>query len=220
MVVLQLRQMNVPPGQRVEFVDVPWSEFEAMLLELGDRRSSRIAYSHGTLEIMTPSPEHEVCKELIGDMAKILFDELDIENECFGSTTFKRQTMSSGVEPDNCFYWRSPEAMIGKDRINLNSDPPPDLAIEIDVTSKTRLDAYEALEVLELWRYENSQLRIDMLQDGQYVQASSSLAFPSIPIIKGISQYLCQSRTNSRHKVLRGFRQWVREQIVSNGDRP
>ncbi|MEM9213677.1 MAG: hypothetical protein AAGD25_04960 [Cyanobacteria bacterium P01_F01_bin.150] len=91
MVTLQLHQINVPPGQRVEFSDVPWSKFEAMLTELGDCRSSRIAYSHSTLEIMTPSPEHEVSKELIGDMAKILFDELDIDNECFGSTTFKRR---------------------------------------------------------------------------------------------------------------------------------
>ena len=84
MVTLQLRQINVPPDPRVEFSDVPWSEFEAMLVELGGHRSNRIAYSQGTLEIMTPSPEHEVRKELIGDMAKILFDELDgdFDNGC------------------------------------------------------------------------------------------------------------------------------------------
>ena len=213
MVTLQLHQIIVPPGQRVEFSDVSWSEFEAMLVELGDHRGNRIAYSHGTLEIMTPSPEHEVCKELIGDMAKILFDELDIDNECFGSTTFKRQTMSSGVEPDNCFYWRNPEPMIGRDRINLDLDPPPDLAIEIDITSKTKLGAYQSLEVLELWRYDNYQLRIDILQNGQYVQSSSSITFPTIPVIKGISQFLRLSRTTSRHQVLRGFRQWVRDQM-------
>ena len=184
-----------------------------MLAELGDRRSTRIAYSHGTLEIMTPSPEHEVSKELIGDMAKILFDELDIDNECFGSTTFKRQTMKSGVEPDNCFYWRAPELMIGAERINLSVDPPPDLAIEIDVTSKTKLDAYEALGVLELWRYENYQLRIDVLKSGRYVQSTSSVAFPSISVIEGISHFLRQGRTTSRHKVLRGFRQWVRDRV-------
>lgn len=215
MVTLQLRQIKVPPGQRVEFSDVPWSEFEAMLVELGNHRSSRIAYSHGTLEIMTPSPEHEVSKELIGDMAKILFDELDIDNECFGSTTFKRQSMSSGVEPDNCFYWRDPEPMIGKERINLEIDQPPDLAIEIDVTSKTKLDSYEVLGVLELWRYENGQLRIDVLQEGKYAKTSCSLAFPTIPVIDGISSFLRRSRTTSRHQVLRGFRQWVRDRIAS-----
>ena len=116
MVTLQLCQINVPPGQRVEFSDVPWFAFETMLIGLGDHRSSRIAYSNGTLEIMPPSPEHEISQELIGDMAKILFDE----------------------------------PMMGKDRINLEIDPPPDLAIEIDVTSKTKLDAYEKLGVLEL----------------------------------------------------------------------
>ena len=212
MVTLQLRQIRIPPGQRVEFQDVSWREFEAILEELGDRRGTRIAYSKGTLEIVAPLPGHEVSKELIGDMVKILLDAFEIDNECFGSTTFKREEMKHGIEPDNCFYTHNYAQMIGKERIDLSVDPPPDLAIEVDLTSKTQLSAYEALGVTELWRYENRQLRIDLLQAEQYIEADSSPTFPGLPIIEVISDYVERSRVIGRSRALREFRQWVREQ--------
>lgn len=99
-VMLQLRQLVVQPGQRIQLQDVNWNEFEAILDELGDKRACRIAYSDEVLEIRMPLPEHHVDKELIGDMVKILLEELDIDNECFGSTTFKRQDVAKGIEPD------------------------------------------------------------------------------------------------------------------------
>ncbi|MGK7875344.1 MAG: Uma2 family endonuclease [Xenococcaceae cyanobacterium] len=213
MVTLQLRQIQIPPGQRLELQDVSWQEFEAILEELGEHRGTRLAYSKGTLEIVAPLPEHEVSKELIGDMAKILLDEFEINYECFGSTTFKRQDMKHGIEPDNCFYIQNYERMIGRDRIDLSVDPPPDLAIEIDVTSKTQLDAYEGLGVRELWRYENRSLRIDVLEEGKYVESSSSPTFPGLPISAVISEYVKQSRSVGRSLALRGFRKWIRTQI-------
>jgi len=82
-------------------------------------------------------PEHEVDKELISDMVKALLDWMGREYECFGSTTFRNENMNSGIEPDNCFYIQNQERVRGKRRLNLSIDPPPDLAIEIDVTSKT-----------------------------------------------------------------------------------
>ena len=162
LVTLQLRQISVPPGHRVLFHDVSWQEFEAILAELGEARATRIAYSQGTLEIRMPLPEHEVNKEFIGDLVKILMEELEIERHCFGSTTFKRKDMAQCIEPDQCFYIQNYDLMIGKKRIDLTVDPPPpDLAIEVDVTSKTQLDAYEALGVPELWLYENGKLQIN-----------------------------------------------------------
>ncbi|WP_299414720.1 Uma2 family endonuclease [Acaryochloris sp. IP29b_bin.148] len=211
MVTLQLRQLVVNPGQRIELQGVNWNEFEAILEELGDRRASRIAYSNGVLELRMPSPEHEVDKELIGDMVKILLEELDINNECFGSTTFKRQDIAKGVEPDQCFYIENYAVMIGKRRLDLSADPPPDLAIEVDVTSKTGLEAYQALGVPELWRVEEGKLRISVLQDGQYQEASLSPHFPKFPIIDGISEFLHRSQTEGRSQALKAFRQWVRE---------
>ena len=111
MVALQLKQLSVPPGQRLVVHDVSWQKLEAILEELGDHRAARIAYSKGVLEIRMPSPEHEVDKELIGDMVKILLEELDIDCECFGSTTFKSQVMESGIEPDQCFYIQQHERL-------------------------------------------------------------------------------------------------------------
>lgn len=210
MVTLQLRQLDIPLGQRVLLHDVSWSEFEAILVEMGEARSARLAYSQGTLEIRMPLPEHEVDKELIGDLVKILLEELEIDCECFGSTTFKRETQTSGVEPDQCFYIQHHQQMRGKRRVDLTVDPPPDLAIEIDVTSKTQLDAYQALEVPELWRYENNKLQINVLQDGRYVAFPRSPIFPGLPIVEMIAEFVAQSTSLGRSASLRNFRDRIR----------
>ena len=215
MVTLQLRQLDIPAGQRLLLHDVSWSEFEAILAELGEHRAARLAYNQGSLEIRMPLPEHEVNKELIGDMVKILLEELEIDCECFGSTTFKRETKKSGVEPDQCFYIQNHQAMRGKRRVDLTVDPPPDLAIEIDVTSKTQLDAYEALQVPELWRYENNQLQINVLQDGKYVNFSSSPIFAELPIVELIAEFVAQSVTLGRSPTLRTFRDRIRRAIAN-----
>jgi Uma2 family endonuclease len=213
MVMLQLRQLVVHPGQRVQLQEVNWPEFEAILDELGDKRASRIAYSDGVLEIRMPLPKHEKAKVLIGDMVKILLEELDIDNECFGSSTFKRKDMAKGIEPDDCFYIKNATQMIGKERLDLTVDPPPDLAIEVDVTSKTGLDAYQSLGVPELWRLEDGQLRISLLQNGQYRDANLSPNFPNFPIVDGVAQFLERSQTEGRSQTLKAFRQWVRKFI-------
>lgn len=213
MVTVQLKQIRVPPGQRLELQQLSWQDFEAILAELGEHRGTRLAYTKGTLEIMTPLPEHEISKELIGDMVKILFEELNISNECFGSTTFKREDMNWGIEPDNCFYIQNYQTMIGKSRVDLTVDPPPDLVLEVDVTSKTKLDIYEALGVPELWQYENRKLKIYLLQNNKYVQSNLSLIFSNLPIIERISNFLEQGRTIGRSATLKAFREWVRLNI-------
>jgi Uma2 family endonuclease len=211
MVTLQLRQLIVQPGQRLQVEDVSWKEFEAILDELGDHRACRIAYSDGVLEIRMPSPKHEKAKVLIGDMVKILLEELDIDNECFGSSTFKRQDMAKGIEPDDCFYIEHQAQMIGKDQIDLTLDLPPDLAIEVDVTSKTGLEAYQALGVPELWRFEEGQLKISVLQQGEYQEADISPHFPDFAIAQIITQFVELSQTEGRSQTLKLFRQRVRE---------
>ncbi len=148
-VTLQLRQTEVQPGQCLILREISWAEFEAILEELGEHRATRVAYYQGLLEIRMPSPEHEVDKELIGDMVKILLDELQLDWEPYGSTTLKRSQMAAGVEPDTCFYIQNAGQIIGKRRLDLLVDPPPDLVIEIDVTSKTQLSAYVALGIPE-----------------------------------------------------------------------
>lgn len=210
MVTLQLRQLTVRPGQRLLIHDLDWSEFEAILDELGEKRASRIAYSDGFLEIRMPLPKHERQKSILGDIVKILLDELEIDCECFGSTTFKRQDMNYGIEPDECFYLQNHQAVIGKDRLDLSIDPPPDLAIEVDVTSKTQIDAYIRLGVPELWVYEDTELRIYILQSGQYQSSMTSPTFPNLPILIWVAEVLEQSRAIGRSPALRAFRQKIR----------
>lgn len=212
MVTLQLRQIDVPPGHRARFKDVSWQEFEEILEELGDRRASRLAYSKGMLEIRMPLPKHEKAKAIIGDLVKILLEETEIDCENYASSTFKRKDMAQGIEPDDCFYIQNHAQMIGKDRVDLSIDPPPDLAIEVDVTSRTQLDAYQALGVPELWRYEEGTLRIDVLVDGEYRESEISPTFPNFPV-PVIVQFVEQSLSAGRSSTLRAFRQWVRAHL-------
>jgi Uma2 family endonuclease len=211
--LLDVKRINVPPGQRVLLQDVTWQEFEKILEELGEHRAARVAYNRGVMEITTPLPEHEDNKEIIGDLVKALLEELDIEFRSLGSTTFKNPKMAQGIEPDQCFYIQNESKIRGKKRLDLTVDPPPDLALEIDITSRTHPSIYEALKVPELWRFEDNKLQINILQDGCYVESQESLNFPSLPLIQIIPQYLEQSRTAGRNATLKAFRRWVQEQI-------
>lgn len=100
--------------------------------------------------------------------------------EPFGSTTFKRLNIA-GVEPDACFYIENYQRMITRRKLEPN-DPPPDLAIEMDVTSKTTLNAYEAIAVPQLWIYDNGNLSIYLLRDGNYIKLDASPTFPNIAL--------------------------------------
>jgi Uma2 family endonuclease len=211
--LLEFKRIYVPPGQRVLLQDVTWQELETIIAELGEHRAARIAYDNGILEIMAPLPEHEDNKEIISDLVKALLEELDIEFRCLGSTTFKNEVMTQGIEPDQCFYIKNEAAIRGKKRIDLTVDPPPDLALEIDITSRTHTQIYQALKVPELWRFEKKILKINLLQDGNYVESETSSNFPHLPLIEAIPQYLAQSKTDGRNATLKVFRSWVREQL-------
>ncbi|MEH2466356.1 Uma2 family endonuclease [Nostoc sp.] len=179
-VVKPVSQMRLAPGSTVNIQDISWQEFESILQELGEKRSLRVAYSKSTFEIMVPLPEHEKSKDLISDIVKTLLKIAWKSYEPFGSTTFKRENIA-GVEPDACFYIKDYQKMIGRRKLEPD-DPPPDLAIETDVTSKTTLDAYEAIAVPELWIYDSKKLRIYLLRDGYYIESDHSSNFPNIPL--------------------------------------
>ncbi|MEM8642476.1 MAG: Uma2 family endonuclease [Cyanobacteria bacterium P01_G01_bin.54] len=209
--LLSLNRIHVPPGQRVVLQNVSWQEFEEILADLGEHRAARLAYTDGNLEIMTPLPEHESGKEIIGDLVKALLEELDIEFWSLGSTTL-RKAQAKGLEPDQCFYIEHEAQVRGKKRIDLTVDPPPDLALEIDITSRTHPRIYAALNVPELWRFERGQLQINVLQAGQYQVVKDSPHFPGLNLGEVIPQYLAKSETQGRNKTLRQFREWVRSQ--------
>ena len=210
---VQLKQIVVPPGQQLLITDVSWQMYQKLLEEFGEKRGSRINYSQGILEIMVPLPEHEDDKVMIADLVKALLEELDIEFRSLGSTTFKSETMKCGLEADDCFYIENEAEVRGKKRIDLTVDPPPDLAIEIDITSRTQFDNYEVLGVGELWRFNGTQLEISKLQQGEYIQVNESPHFPDFPLSEVIPQYLERSKIEGRNKIMKLFRAWVRTMI-------
>lgn len=211
--LLEVKKIIVPPGQKVILYDLSWDEFEAILVDLGESRSSRIAYDQGRLEIMTPLPEHEVNKVYVSNFVEILLEELDIEFCPLGSTTFKNQIMFKGIEPDSCFYIQNEAVVRGKNRLDLTIDPPPDLALEIDITNRSHPEIYQSLGVPELWRYEKNKLQILLLIEGKYVESLTSRNFPNLPLTEVIPQYLTQCRSEGRNKGMRAFRSWVKEQL-------
>jgi Uma2 family endonuclease len=208
-VQISVQHIDVPLGQRVLLHDVSWEAFESILEELGDHRSSRLAYYNRVLEIAMPLPEHEYDKEIVGDLLKALLEELDIEFLTLGSTTFKNPALNKGLEPDQCFYIQNEAQVRGKKRLDLTVDPPPDLAIEIDITSRTYPDIYKALKVAELWRFDRGILQINVLKNGEYTLASESPNFPGLPLSEAIPQYLAQSKIVGRNVVIRAFRKWI-----------
>ncbi|HIK45965.1 MAG TPA: Uma2 family endonuclease [Leptolyngbyaceae cyanobacterium M65_K2018_010] len=215
MVTLQLRQLDVPLGQRLLLHDVSWAEFEAILEELGDHRSTRLAYDRGLLEIMAPLPEHEYFKETIGDAIKDISEALDLDYESYGSTTWRRQAEQAGLEPDNCFYFQNEALVRGRLTFDLDQDPPPDLALEIDLTRKSlnRLPIYARLGVPEIWCYDQGRLTIYRLAAGQYTPAEQSAVFPALQI-QALPQLIEAHRQQGRLALRRAVRAWVQGQLA------
>ncbi len=194
--------------------DVSWQEFENILAEMGESRAARLAYDQGTLEIMTPLPEHEGYKEIIGDLIKDLADELQLNYESFGSTTWKRQDLLAGAEPDNCFYIQNESFVRGRLNIDLSQDPPPDLVLEIDSTSKSldKQPIYARLGVPEIWRYDLRVLRVYQLEAGKYLETETSLAFPSFPV-KVIPSFINRNINTGRRAIRQAFRAWISKHL-------
>jgi len=210
----ELEQLVIPAGQQVLLKDVSWEAFENLLEEWEKTgRKSRIAYSQGWMELMSPLAVHEDDKSIIGDLVKILLEELDIEFRGLGSMTLKSKKAKKAVEPDECFYIQNEALIRGKPKIDLNIDPPPDLAIEIDITNRTQFDHYEKIGVPELWRYTEKGLEIMVLVGNAYESTATSRQFPDFDLKKLIPHYLEESKQMGRNKSLKAFRQLVREKV-------
>ncbi|MFN9834980.1 MAG: Uma2 family endonuclease [Pseudanabaena sp.] len=210
--LLRISQIETLAGQSTVLHEIDWQQFESILQDLGDKRRSRIAYLNGVLEIALPLPEREKIKVLIRDFVQVLMDKMEIDFEVFGSTTFKRVDKLAGLEPDDCFYIQNNVAMRGIRKLDMTIDPPPDLAIEVDVTSKTKFDVYRVLGVPELWLYDQT-LKIYILRDGEYVESELSPIFGDIPIRDVIPQFLEMSLSQGRSTAMKAFRVWMQENL-------
>jgi Uma2 family endonuclease len=207
---------HLPAGALLVFQSVDWEEYEQVLEDLVDRPGIRVTYDRGRLEIMSPLREHEALKEFVLSLVRILAEELDVDLESCGSTTFKKKAEAKGTEPDTCFYVANAGRIIGKRTADLNVDPPPDIVVEIDVTneSSTKLPIYATFGVREIWRYNAKRKRVQIceLRDKPYAEIAASLSFPVLTT-DVLSGFVEQSQTQGQKRALAAFRRWIREHI-------
>ena len=207
LVKIPIKTIDLSPGSHLLIPGVSWEQYEALLVDLGpDRRIPRINYCRGALEIMSPLPAHERPHRIIADIVKVLLDGQDRDWEDFGSTTFKK-AKQAGLEPDTCFYIQNAAQVRSLMRLNLEADPPPDLAIEADVTSKTTLETYGVLGVPEVWIYHEGTLTIQRLQGDRYETMDESGVFPDLPISNWIPQLINQALQRGTRQMLKDLRQ-------------
>jgi Uma2 family endonuclease len=209
-VSIPIQAIELTPGSQISIHNLSWQDFETILTNLGEKRSTRVAYYRGTLEIMSPLVIHERPHRIIADIVKAILFTQGRDWEDFGSTTFKRPEIA-GVEPDTCFYIQNASRVQGCTNMDLAVYPPPDLAIESDVTSKTTLDAYTALRVPEVWIYSNPQLIIHILEDSNYVQSPISPIFPNLPVTQLIPQLVQKAIDEGTSKMLRDLKAQLRQ---------
>lgn len=172
-----------PPPQRVLLTDISWQTYEQLRDDPGARRVY-ITYDNGVMELMSPLNEHESSAKFMGRLAKMLAWETHRPVRAVGSLTVKRRDLLKGLEPDECYYIRHEPQMRARtrDRLDFTVDPPPDLAIEADITrsSVDRMSIYAALGVPEVWRWDGRRVTMHELVDGVYRDSDTSVAFPAV----------------------------------------
>jgi len=206
------------PEQQFTLTDISWEGYESILNLLNDR-PVRVTYNQGLLELMILSYAHERYKKLLARLVETLTEELNIPIEAAGSTTFKRKALERGLEPDECFYIQNQARIRGKQAIDLNQDPPPDLVIEIDITNSIidRLDIYAALGVPEIWRWDNGTLQFLILKKQHYQRVQTSWNFPKL-LTTHLDTFITLSDQTDQTTVIRQFRAWVRENLTTGGE--
>lgn len=196
---------------RILLHGVSWETFERLLADIGDRRKTLFHYINGTLEIMSPLSLHEGSNRFIEALLGVFVDELGIDMRRLGSLLMKIPELKIGGEPDSCYYVKNEVVIREKENVIVGQDPPPDLILEVDITSPSdrRLPIYALLGVPEVWRYDGYSLEFLALQNEKYIPIENSLSFPTLPA-EIIVEYVQKRLILGESKTLKEFRAWVR----------
>ncbi|HEX3316197.1 MAG TPA: Uma2 family endonuclease [Gemmataceae bacterium] len=197
--------------QRFLLSSVSWHGYETLLREIGDRHL-RITFDNGDLELMTPSFRRENAGEWIGRLIFFLALEWNLPICSGGSTTLKQAVRQKGLEPDKCFWIEHEKDVRGKKEWDATTDPPPDLAVEVDITrsSLDRMGIYATLGVPEIWRYDGETFEVLALSAaGNYVKKAKSRAFRSLPV-KELAEFVVRLGADDEVRQIRSFVEWAR----------
>jgi len=205
-----------PTEQKVIIENVSWQTYERLLADLADRSAPRLTYDRGRLQIMSPTSRHEELNRNLALVVTILAAALGLDVRNLGSTTFRREDLSRGFEPDSCFYVEHEPSVRGKARIDLSQDPPPDLVIEIDITSGSldKFPIYLQVGVPEIWHYDGRRLTIHQLTGGAYQESETSRAFPNVRAAD-LDGLLLESLTQPSTQWLRALQEWADRQATT-----
>jgi len=203
-----------PAEQRVLLQNISWQTFKTMLAEMGSERGSRLAYDRGTVEIITPLMPHENSNRLIEVFVGVLCEELGLEIKRTGSLTMTRDDLERGAEPDSSYYIQNEYRVRDLVDIDLASDPPPDLVLEVEYSRSkvNKFQLYASIGVPEFWRYNGSALRIYTRESGQYSECAISPTFTPVPVTE-IPRFIQESKKVGEVAITRAFRTWVRQQL-------
>nr|RNJ67957.1 MAG: Uma2 family endonuclease [Leptolyngbya sp. IPPAS B-1204] len=210
-VAASISQIELAPGSAISIPDVTWESYIALLQELGDNRTTRLAYDNGVLEIRMPSQPHEAVNRVLATIALTLAEEFGFEFNDLGSMTINRPSLSKGVESDSCFYIQSAQPGQGLGEA-ISTDLPPDLALEVDIANRSdsKLSIYQPIGVPEIWLYQQGTVKIKRLESGVYQDSPTSLIFPIVSA-EQLNQWLQLRRTGTDLTVVRAVRQFCRE---------
>jgi Uma2 family endonuclease len=211
-----MASVQVPRSRSIVLSGIDWQTYTRLLRIFAERPSVRLTYDRGELEIMSPMRDHERSAYLLGRMVDVITEELGIPVGSGRSTTLRRRRKRRGLEPDNSYWIQNESRVRSKDRIDLRVDPPPDLAIEVDVTSSSlnRMRIYASLGVPEVWRCVGPTLTFQVLgPDGRYTEATHSRAFPFLRAAD-LMRFLALQRQTDETTLVQQFRAWVRTQVT------
>lgn len=205
-VLISRDRIDLPPGSEVTLRYQTWADYEALLESRRDDAAIKIRFNAHTQEIslMAPLAGHGRRIDILVDLVKALLRYQERDWDSSHPMTLKR-FQEAGAEPDACFYIQNWQALLGKDRIDLSQDPPPDLAIEMDLTSLTGLDVYQALAVPEVWIYRKGSLSVYRLSQNGYQDSSTSSSFPDVDVKNLLPQYVERAWAAGSSIALREF---------------
>jgi len=199
-------------GQRLVLHDVSWQSYKDICAALPEKYL-HLTYDRGTLEFMVLGTAHERYKSLLGLLIFVLAEELKRVIGSFGSFTHQREDLLRGMEPDQCYYLANFVKVRKKKQIDLSKDPPPDLAVEIEISRSLvdRMGIYQVLQIPEIWRFDGKRLTVHVLKNGVYEVRKRSPAFPEIDVGK-LVRFLELGFKNGDLAMVQAFRPWVRRQ--------
>ena len=204
---------RLPEDTVVTFYHANWEDYEKLLAQVGEASGLRVSYDEGVIEVMSLSTEHENYAEFISGLLRVLSLRLRINIRFFGSATMKKRRLKKGLEPDGCFYVQSVAGIGTRQHLDFETDPPPDVAVEIDLhhDSRGKYPIYAGLGVSEIWRYDGYRLTVLVLSAGNYVEVEAS---PALPMLTGkvLTEFLSRQQSDGEFETLIAFEEWLQKQ--------